>query len=64
MELAQFIGFPIDVVIEKLKKNNLKYEIFESSKIQKKFDNILVVNLFERDDGVVEIWTDKFLIYV
>ena len=63
MDLQNYIGFPLDIVKSELDGKNIKYEIKESSEIQKKFDTILVVKISQKGE-IVEIITDKFLLNI
>lgn len=64
MDLQKFIGYPLDVVKNELEKLGLSYKVIESSNLQKKFDTFLVVKILELPDKVIEITTDKFLLYI
>mgnify|MGYP006921164593 CR=1 FL=1 len=62
MDLDCFIGLPLDVVTQKLDNLKAKYQVFESSNIQKKYDTLLVVKAVCNRHGVIELTTDKFLL--
>lgn len=64
MDLDCFIGMPLNEVLQKLDNLKAKYQVFESSDIQKKYDTLLVVKAVYNCDGVIEITTDKFLLYI
>ena len=64
MDLDRFIGMPLNEVLQKLDNLKAKYQVFESSDIQKKYDTLLVVKAVYNCDGVIEITTDKFLLYI
>jgi len=63
MNFNEFIGYPIDFVKQKLDEMCLKYKVVESSDIQKNYDTVLVTKITQRND-VLEIVTDKFLLYI
>lgn len=64
MDLDCFIGMPLNKALQKLDNLKAKYQVFESSNIQKKYDTLLVVKAVYNCDGVIELTTDKFLLYI
>ena len=59
----EFIGFPVNKVIQILEKDNIKYKIEESKSDLEKFDAVLVVQVKKEQEKLVVI-TDKFLLNI
>ncbi len=60
MNFNDYIGYPLSYVTKEFDKLSIKYQIVESSDIQKNYDEILAVK-FEQKDDFVKIITDKYL---
>lgn len=63
MNLNEFVGLPVELVVSQLEKLNIKCKVVESSDIQKTYDTILVVRATQKD-GFVMLVTDKFLLKI
>ena len=64
MEIENLIGLPIDIALQKLKENNLNYEIIDSGDIKGNFDTIVVVKVLKTDEKTVKLFTDRFLLNI
>lgn len=64
MNFDDYIGFPVNIVKQKLDDLGLKYKIVENCSNKEKFDTIIVVRITQDKDGFVELLTDKFLINI
>ena len=64
MNFDDYIGYPVNIVKQKLDSLGLKYKIVENCSNKEKFDTIIVVRITQDKDGFVELLTDKFLINI
>lgn len=62
MDIENLIGFPKDVVLKTLEKENVKFEICTFDENQN-FDTLLLTRIEEKGDGVV-LFFDKFIFSV
>ncbi len=58
MNIENLIGFPKDVVIESLKKQNVKFEIVTFDE-NKNFDTLLLTKFENKEDKII-LFFDKF----
>ncbi len=63
LDFNDLIGLPLEKAKEKLKSNNLSYEIIESNSQMKNFDTLLVVQVNVNQNKIVLV-VDKFLLNI
>lgn len=61
--LNNYIGFPLLLVEDELKQNNINYQVVYSNDYKKEFDTYLVVKV-EQDREVVKVYVDRFLLNI
>lgn len=63
VSLNEFIGFPVNKVIQILEKDNIKYRIEENESKLEKYDTLLVIQVKKEKQEVVLV-VDKFLLNI
>ena len=63
VSLNEFIGFPVNKVIQILEKDNIKYRIEENESKLEKYETLLVIQVKKEKQEVVLV-VDKFLLNI
>lgn len=63
LDFNDLIGLPLEKAKEKLKSNNLSYEIIENNSQMKIFDTLLVVQVNVNQNKIVLV-VEKFLLNI